>query len=213
MKWINLKLTVGLLAIILLIILITRLVKAPTFMLSSVYATAIVVTGLLVGSLIVAGVVKLIFTQASFFVVFSSVVSIASIILMFKFYSPTLTIIVPKGYVGRITMVLSNVNKDILTVDSNGIGYITKLTFDKTYTKPVVLETDSTDISNQCVGFSPSTFWAKTVPGTHRDSNYQIGLEIDFLSFEVVPKDKQGQKQYYSPDLNGLIDKEKVLYR
>lgn len=53
-----------------------------------------------------------------------------------------LTIIVPKGYRGEINLVLSNVEKDILTVDSNGIGYITKRTFDKILQKPTVLETD-----------------------------------------------------------------------
>lgn len=124
-----------------------------------------------------------------------------------------LTITVPKGYVGQITLVLSNVDKDILNVDSNGIGYITKHTFDKIYMKPVVIETDGTDISNQCVGFNPSAFWGKGKFAFANEEGNLPNKEIEFLSFEIVPKDKHGQKQYYSPDLNNLIDKKKVLYK
>lgn len=210
MKKNSLKLIIGLTTLILLFILIVQLIKTPTFMLPSVYLAGMFVIALLVGSLIIAGIIKLIFKKSSFIMVLCSIVSIVSIFSMCKFYSPTLTIIVPKGYTGQVTLVLSNVDKDILTVDSNGIGYITERTFDKVYTKPIVLETDGTDISNQAVGFSPSNFWAKTVPGTHRESNYQIGLEIDFKSFEVGPKDKEGQKQYYSIDLSELVDKSKL---
>lgn len=210
MKKNSLKLIIGLTTLILLVILIVQLIKTPTFMLPSVYLAGMFVIALLVGSLIIAGIIKLIFKKSSFIMVLCSIVSIVSIFSMCKFYSPTLTIIVPKGYTGQVTLVLSNVDKDILNVDSNGIGYITERTFDKVYTKPIVLETDGTDISNQAVGFSPSNFWAKTVPGTHRESNYQIGLEIDFKSFEVVPKDKEGQKQYYSIDLSELVDKSKL---
>jgi hypothetical protein len=71
---------------------------------------------------------------------------------------PKLKIIVPENYFGKIILVLSNVDRDILTVDSNGIGYITKHTFDKTYTKPFVIEKGGTDISNQAVGFNISAF-------------------------------------------------------
>lgn len=130
---------------------------------------------------------------------------------MIRFSSPKLTIVVPKGYEGRVTLVLSSVDKNILTVDSNGIGYITKRTFDKVYTKPKVYETDGTDISDQCVGFNPSTFWAKGKfsPITANNSADRE-REIEFLSFEIVPKDKKGEKQYYSPDLTNLVDKTKL---
>ncbi|MGJ1268637.1 hypothetical protein ACR78F_14715 [Sphingobacterium spiritivorum] len=210
MKKNSLKLVVGSIALVLLVLLIVQLIKAPTFMFPSTYLVGLFVIVLLIGSLIIAGIIKVIFKKSSFVIILCSIVSIVSIFSMYKFYSPTLTIIVPKGYTGQVTLVLSNVDKDILNVDNNGIGYITEYTFDKVYTKPIVLETDGTDISNQAVGFSPSTFWAKTVSGTHRDSNYQIGLEIDFKSFEVVSKDKQGQKQYYSIDLSELVDKSKL---
>lgn len=210
MKKNSLKLIVGLFVLMLLVVLFVQLIKAPTVMRPSVYLARILIAGLLIVSFIIAGIIKAVFKKISFFIILCSIVSIASIFFMFKFYSPTLTIVVPKGYVGQVTLVLSNVDKDILNVDSNGIGYITKRTFDDVYTKPIVLESDGTDISNQAVGFNSSTFWAKTVPGTHRDSNYQIGLEVDFKSFEIVPKTKQEQKRYYGVDLTELVDKSKL---
>ncbi len=211
MKKNSLKLIIGLTALILLVILIVQLIKTPTFMLPSAYLAGMFVIALLVGSLIIAGIIKLIFKKSSFVMILCSIVSIVSIFSMCKFYSPTLTIIVPKGYTGQVALVLSNVDKDILNVDSNGIGYITKRTFDKVYTKPIVLETDGTDISNQTVGFNPSTFWGKggSSSAMPEGSNATVD-EIKFICFEVVPKDKEGQKQYYSIDLSELADKTKL---
>ena len=204
------KLIIGLITVFLITLLIVQLINAPTFMLPSVYLTGILIMAILLGSLIIAGIIKLMIKKVSLFIILCSIISITSITVMFKFYSPSLTIIVPKGYVGQITLVLSHVDKDILKVDSNGIGYVTRCTFDKIYTKPKVYETDGTDVSKQCIGFNPSAFWAITVPGTHRASNYQAGLEIDYKSFEIVPKDKHGQKQNYNVDLNRLVDKTKL---
>jgi len=45
----------------------------------------------------------------------------------YQLYSPTLTIKVPNGYKGKINLVLSNVKDNLLTVDSNGIGYLTHI--------------------------------------------------------------------------------------
>ena len=126
---------------------------------------------------------------------------------------PKLKIIVPENYFGKIILVLSNVDRDILTVDSNGIGYITKHTFDKTYTKPFVIEKGGTDISNQAVGFNISAIWSKGKFAFANDENSPPNKAVEFLSFEVVPKDKQMKKQYYSKKLDDLIDKNKVLYR
>lgn len=211
MKKNSLKLIIGLATLILLVILIVQLIKTPTFMLPSVYLTGMFVIALLVGSLIIAGIIKLIFKKSSFIMILCSIVSIVSIFSMCKFYSPTLTIIVPKGYTGQVTLVLSDVGKDILNVDSNGIGYITERTFDKVYTKPIVLETDGTDISSQTVGFNPSTFWGKgnSSSAVPEGSNATVD-KINFISFEVVPKGKEGQKQYYNVDLSELVDKSKL---
>lgn len=130
----------------------------------------------------------------------------------YKFFYPIqLTVTVPKGYQGEINLVLSNVDKDILTVDKNGIGYITKQTFDRNKAKPIVLEKDGTDVSDYCVGFNPSTFWAvgKSSYATEENSSEE-NIEIQFLSFELVPKDKKGEKQYYSTGLMELVEKTKL---
>lgn len=210
MKKNSLKLIVGIIALTLLVTLMVQLIKVPTFMFPSTYLVGLFVIALLIGSLIITGVIKVILKKSSFVIILCSIVSIVSIFSMYKFYSPTLTIIVPKGYTGQVTLVLSNLDKDILSVDINGIGYITESTFNKVYTKPIVLETDGMNISNQTVGFNPSTFWGK---GTFSNAVPQGNIstrKIDFLSFEVVPKDRQGQKQYYSVDLLELVDKSKL---
>ncbi|MGX1023613.1 hypothetical protein [Flavobacterium sp. CS20] len=145
-------------------------------------------------------------------IVVGTVALILIIYLMFKLFYPTkLTITVPKNYQGQITLVLSNVNKDILKVDENGIGYITKQTFEKAHSKPIVVESDGTNVSDRIVGFNPSTFWAigKSSYATEENSSTKE-LEVQFLSFELVPKDKKGEKQYYSPDLIELIDKTRL---
>ena len=127
------------------------------------------------------------------------------------FYPVKLTVIVPKNYQGEVILVLSNVEKDILTVDTNGIGYITKQTFDKKHSVPKVIEIDGTDVSSQCVGFSPSSFWAV---GNSSYATEEGGsskeVKVHFLSFEVVPIENKGEKQYYSADLMGLVDKSKL---
>lgn len=145
-------------------------------------------------------------------IVVGAVALILIIYLMFKLFYPTkLTITVPKGYQGEINLVLSNVNKDILEVDENGIGYITKETFDKKHSKPIVLEEDGTDVSDKSVGFNSSAFWAIGESSYAIDeSNPKTQIVIKTLSFELVPKDKKGEKQYYSPDLMELIDKTRL---
>ena len=131
-------------------------------------------------------------------------ISVGFLAYHYQLYSPKLKIIVPDGYTGVVNLVLSKVDKNILTLDSNAIGYITKWTFKKTYSRPDVFTLSGKKINNQCVGFNPTTFWAS--------SKYCCvdGKEIKSLSFEIVPLDKQGQKQYYSKGLAGLVDTSKL---
>jgi hypothetical protein len=105
---------------------------------------------------------------------------------------------------------LSNCETNILKIDSNGIGYINKSTFDNTFTKPIILEVDSSDITDRSVGFNPSTFWAKGSFSSTSTKSQKITNEIHFLSFEIVPKGKEGTKQYYSIDLDKFIDPSKL---
>lgn len=200
----------GLIALVLMSVLVAQLIKVPTFMLPSIYLVGMIIIALIVSSVIISGIVKLILKRTSFFTALCLVVSISCIFFIVRLYSPTLTIIVPRGYIGQVSLILSNVNKNILIVDSNGIGYINKRTFDKTYTKPIVLETNGTNISDQCVGFNPSTFWdqgSSLIASTNKNTDNE---KIQFLSFEIVPKDKRGQKQYYSTDLPEVVDRTKL---
>lgn len=68
--------------------------------------------------------------------------SISFLVFHYPLYSPTLTIIVPNNYKGEINLFLSNVDDNILTVDSNGIGYLNKWTFNKTYKRPNIVQVD-----------------------------------------------------------------------
>lgn len=133
-------------------------------------------------------------------------ISVGFIAFHYYLHSPTLKIVVPDGYIGKVNLVLSNVDKNILTLDSNAIGYINKGTFNKTYSPPNVFTASGQKINNQCVGFNRPTFF-----GLSKFCCVD-GKEIKSLSFEIVPVDKKGQKQYYSKDFAGKVDTSK-LYR
>ena len=202
-----LKYIFGLLSTLLLIGLIYKLTKLPGGMiLPGYFLGGIMLIGALILSLLVAGISKLIFRSNSFLTLFAIVSSIAFGIFHYYWYSPTLKIIVPKGYSGEVTLVLSNVDKNILTVDSNGIGYITKWTFDKTFTPPIVYTQYGEDINDLIVGFNPSTFWAK---GTAISTDYSG--EIKYLSFKVVSKDTMAQKKDYGFDFSKFVDRSKLI--
>lgn len=115
-----------------------------------------------------------------------------------------MTIIVPNGYKGEINLVLSNVDDNILTVDSNGIGYLTEWTFNKTYSKPIVKQVDGKNLDKNLVGFSPSTFFGTSIGG---------GNSIKSLSFEIVPDSVLGQKQYYFSDWTKHVNRKLVLLK
>lgn len=143
--------------------------------------------------------------RVSFYISFFSGFALASLILSCTVFESRLEIVAPKGFHGKVCLVLSNGNKNILDLDSNGIGYINKETYDKTYTKPIVKETDGTDITDQCVGWTNSTFWVrgtytKAIPGN------SVNKKIYFLDFEIVPIDKKGQRQDYFIRLGELVD-------
>jgi len=160
-----------------------------------------------IGCLIVAAIARLIFRRKSFLTLFVIVATIAFLGTHYYLYLPTLKIVVPKGYVGEVNLVLSNVDKNILTLDGNGIGYINKWTFDKTYSPPIVVDNEGKSLNDQCVGFNPSTFWGK---GYHTSTRHPE--KIHTLSFEIVPKDKAGQKQYCNKvGFTGLVDTTKLL--
>lgn len=100
------------------------------------------------------------------------------------FYSPTLRIIVPNNYNGKVNLVLANVKDNILEVDKNGIGYINEWTFNSTYTKPKVYDKEGNDLSPKIKSFNNLIFW--TNPSHCCIKN----AVIKSLSFEILPKNK-----------------------
>jgi len=203
----TLKISAGLVSLILFATLILKFAELPGGMiLSGYFLGGMVLVGILLGCLVITLLLKVIFRRKSFLTLY-----IISTIIPFSFfhyylYSPTLNITVPEGYRGNVSLVLSNVKENILTIDTNGIGYVTKWTFDHTYTKPQVTDEKGVNMDNLCVGFNPSTFWGKA------NSCCVRGKEIESLDFEIVPKEKIGQKQYYSKDLTILVNKKLVIF-
>jgi hypothetical protein len=204
----KLKYIFGFTALLLFVGLLYKIIKLPSgLILPGYFIGAMLLVGILVVCLIIAAIARLIFKHTSFLTLFTIVATIAFLASHYYLYSPTLKIVVPKGYVGEVNLVLSNVVKNILTLDSNGIGYINKWTFEKTYTPPVVIDNEGISLNDQCVGYNPSNFWGR---GYHTSTRHPE--KIYTLSFEIVPKGKAGQKQYYnSVNFMDLVDTTKVL--
>lgn len=203
----KLKIVFGLLFGFLLTTLLFKLKDIPGGMiLSGLYLGGMMIVAIIGGCLIVAGVLRLIFKRTSYQTIFYIMTSISFLAFHYKIYSPTLTIIVPNDYIGEINLVLSNTNDNILKVDSNGVGYLTEWTFDKTYLRPIVKQTDGKNLDKNLVGFDRSAFFGRS------KYSYGEGKYIESLSFEIVPDAKVAQKQYYPNDLATIVNRELVLF-
>ncbi|MDB5060459.1 MAG: hypothetical protein JWP67_302 [Mucilaginibacter sp.] len=202
-----LKISFCLLSLILFATLILKFKNLPGGMiLPGYFLGGMVLVLILLGSVVVGILLKLIFKKHSFITLYSISTSIAFSFFHYFLYSPTLKITIPHGYKGQVNLILSNVKDNILTLDSNGIGYINQWTFDHTYTIPEVTDKKGRNVNSLCVGFSHSNFWGK-------EKSCCIGKrEIESLVFEVVPVDKADQKQYYSKDLTGLANKSLLIF-
>jgi len=203
----KLNITFGLLSVGLLITLLFKLTIVPGgIILSGFFLGGMIIGGIILGCLLVSGILRLIFKKTSFLTIFSITTAISFVAFHYQLYSPTLTIKVPNEYNGEINLILSNVTDNILTVDSNGFGYLNEWTFKKTYTKPIVEQLDGKNLDKNLVGFNPSTFWAK---GEFTSSESK--MKIQTLSFKINSDDKLGEKRYYSSDLLKLVDKSKLM--
>lgn len=203
----KLKIIFGILSVGLLTTLLIKLTNIPGGMiLSGLYLGGIMIVGIILGCLVLTGILSLIFKRSSFLTILFITTTISFSAFHYQLYSPTLTITVPNGYEGEINLVLSNINENILTVDTNGIGYLNKWTFKKTYKRPIVVQLDGKNLDKTLVGFNPSTFFG------NRKSCCIEGQRIESLIFEIVSDEKIGQKQYYSKDLTTLVNKSMVLY-
>lgn len=202
----KLKIATGLISLGILVTLIYKLTNVPDGMfLSGLFLGGMVIGLILVGGLILAWLTKLISKQLSFWTIYFTIIAIAFLAFHYQIYSPTLKIVVPVNYTGQISLIKSNVTENILTLDTNGIGYLNEWTFNKLHSKPIVVDKNGKDLSQQCVGFNPSTFF-----GLGTSASSEENGEIKSLSFEIVPIDKIGEKQYYHIDLTKLVDKGKI---
>ena len=203
--YLKLRITFGLISAGLLITLLFKLTKVPGGMiLSGLFLGVIVIVGIVLGCLILTGILKFFFKQSSFLTIFSITTSISFLAFHYQLYSPTLTIKVPNNYIGEVNLVLSNVKDNLLTVDSNGIAYLNKWTFEKTYAKPIVIQEDGKNLDKNLIGFDQSGFFG------YGKSCCINGQQIENKNFEIVPDSLFGQKQYYSKDLTTLVDRKLV---
>ncbi len=203
----KLKITFACLSTALLLTLLIKLVNIPGGMiLSGLFLGVLAIVAITIVCLILTAIFKTIFKKSSFLFVLSVMTTVAFSALHYTLYSPTLHIIVPNGFTGEVNLVLSNVDDNILTLDTNGIGYLNQWTFNKIYSKPIVEQMDGKNLEKNLVGFSPSRFFGSG------KSCCLNGLEIESLSFEIVGDDKIGLKQYYSTNLTTLVNKKLVRF-
>jgi hypothetical protein len=202
----KLKIIFGILSLGLLITLLFKLTKVPGgIILSGLVLGGMMIIGIILGCLVLSKVLRLIFKKTSFLTMLFITTTISFLAFHYQLYSPTLTIKVPNGYKGEINLVLSNVKNNILTIDTNGIGYLTEWTFNKTYSRPIVVQLDGKNLDKNLVGFNPSAFFGKG------KSCCVEGQQIESLSFEIVSDDKLGQKQYNSKNYIDFVNRKLVV--
>lgn len=205
MKYRNLKIIFGLISTFLFIGLIYKLTTIPGGMiLPGYFLGGMTLIGVIIVSLILTAIAKRIFKSFTFLTLFAITTTIAFIGFHYYLYSPTLKIIVPNGYTGKINLVLSNVDDNVLTIDNNGIGYLNKWTFEKTFSKPIVRQMDGQNLDSNCIGFNPSTFWG------YSKFCCVDGKTIESLSFELVRKNWNEQNQFQAKGFSQYVDIKKL---
>ena len=208
MKENKLKIIFGFSSIFLVITLIYKITQIPGGMIMpGILLGSILMIGAIISSLILATTLYFILRRQAFITSLSIISTFTFLGLHYYFYSPTLEIVVPNGYSGKINLVLSNVDENILKVDENGIAYINEWTFDKTYSKPVVKQVNGQKLENYVVGFNSSSFFAK-------EKSCCIGAkEIESLSFKIENKSNKKLKEFKSRNLINLVDRNKILLK
>lgn len=202
----KLKIIFGILSIGLLTTLLFMLTKVPGGMiLSGLYLGGMLIVGIILGCLTLSVVLKLFIRRISFLSLLFITTTISFLAFHYQLYSPTLTIKVPNGYRGEINLVLSNVKDNILTVDSNGIGYLTEWTFNKTYSRPIVKQADGKDLDDYLIGFNSSTFF-----GEGKACCIGNG-EVQSLSFKIGTKPHLDDEYFDYKTLTELVDQNQTI--
>ena len=184
--------------------LIGHLLKQPIFMGITTYLIIKILSIILISCSLIGLILKLIFKKQNFYTIFFSLLIICSVLGISYLLKPAYEIIVPENYVGEVNLILSNVKENRLTLDENGIGYINKKTFNKTF-NPIILQKD-TIIGERIEGFNTPTFWSKLITTT------SDGKIFAALNFVIPPENKNGEYQYNDTmDLSKLVDYKLVL--
>ena len=122
----------GILSVGLLTTLFIKLSNVPSGMfLSGLALGTMWIIIIVLVCLILTAILNRIFKTQSFLIILFLTTTIGFTYFHYKLYSPTLTIVVPTNYSGEVDLILANVTDNILTLDTNGIGYIDQWTFDK----------------------------------------------------------------------------------
>ncbi len=203
----KLKILFGTTSLLLLFTVIIKLNYVPGGMiLSGLFLGGMLLVGILMGCLVLASILKLIFKFTSFLTLFAIITTISLLIFRYQLYSPTLKIIVPNNYVGEINLVRSNVEENILVVDSNGVGYLNEWTFKKTYTKPIVERVNGKRLDAELVWYNPSAFWARV------KSCCFHGRNIESLSFKILSENSLVGEDYEAKVLTELVNEKLVIF-
>lgn len=203
----KLKILFGATSAVLLVSLIIKLNYVPGGMiLSGLFLGGMLLVGILMGSCVLAGILKLVFKSTSSLTLYSITTTISLLIFHYQLYSPTLKIIVPDNYVGEINLIRSNVDENILVVDSNGVGYLNEWTFKRTYTKPIVERLNGKRLDTELVGYKPSIFWG------HGKSCCFHGRNIESKSFKILPENSLIDRQYDTKVLSELVNEKLVIF-
>lgn len=156
----KLKIATGLIALGLLVTLIYKLTEVPGGMfLSGLFLGGMWIVIILIVGLLLTWLTRLISKKLPFWAIYFSLTAIAFAFFHYQIYSLILKIVVPENYTGEVNLIKSNVDENILTLDSNGIGYITKWTFNHSYLKPIVVDENGKNLEGQLVGFNNSSFF------------------------------------------------------
>lgn len=207
MKDSNLKIIFGLISAGLVSTLLYKLSNIPGGMiLSGLFLGGMLIIGIFIGCLFLSRILKQIFKKISFLTLLLITTTVCFLVFHYKLYSPTLTIVVPDGYRGQINLVLSNLSENSLAVDSNGIGYLTEWTFDKTYTRPIVKQENGKNLDEYLIGFNISTFFG-------RSKSCCVGnREIQSLSFKIGTKPHLEDEYFDSRSITELVDKDITIF-
>ncbi|WP_316841300.1 hypothetical protein [Pedobacter gandavensis] len=203
----KLILTFGIISFLLLITLLFKLTGVPGGMiLSGLFLGGMMIVGIILGCLILSGLLRLIIKRTSFLTILFITTSISFLAFHYQLYSPTLKIKVPNGYKGEVNLVLSNVDDNILIVDSNGTGYLNEWTFNKAYSRPIVEQMDGKNLDEYLIGFSPSTFFGKG------KSCCVAKREIQSLSFKIGTQPHLKDEYFQSKSLTEIVDKNLAIF-